>query len=65
LAGSWKGDAKISVVVLNDVINVHRSGRMTMIAQIDRTTWLLTATDRSAAVTCLRTGTTTWVLMRG
>jgi len=64
LAGRLKGDEKISVVVLNDVINVHSSGTMTRIAQIERTTWLLTATARSPAERFLRGGASTRALMR-
>jgi len=54
LAGNVNGEAKISLVVLKLVIRVHSSGRMTIKAQIDRTTWLLAATARSPAPRDLR-----------
>ena len=38
-AGSVNGEAKISLLVLNDDIRVHSSGTMIRIVQKLRTTW--------------------------
>ena len=48
-AGSSNGDAKISLLVLNDDIRVHSSGTMMSRVQKPSTTWETVATTLSPA----------------